>query len=409
MSFQRISARLDQMVPEMIEWQRRLTAIPALGPDNGGDGEEEKARFLREAMKALRPDETHEINAPDKRVSCGFRPNLAYIWKGSDSSRKIWVLTHMDIVPPGELRLWDGDPYVLRVAGDRIHGRGVEDNQHDLVSSVMGVKALLDEGLRPKYDVGLMFVSDEETGSRYGLKYVLEERPGFFKDHDLIVVPDMGNEEGTLVEVAEKSMLWMRFRVLGKQCHASTPANGVNSLKAAAGLILALDRLHSIFSDRDPVFDPPESTFECTKKEANVPNVNTIPGEDVFYMDSRILPGYDLKDILEEVDRIRLETEAKYGVTIEAGPVMNDQAAPPTDPASPVVLSLVEAVKAVTGTNAAPGGVGGGTVAAFFRRAGLPAAVWCTSNDTAHQPNEYCTLNSMLTDAKVFAHLFLNP
>ena len=53
-------------------------------------------------------------------------------------------------------------------------------------------------------------------------------------------------------------------------------------------------------------------------------------------------------------------------------------------------------------------GIGGGTVAAFFRRAGLPAAVWMTQTDTAHQPNEYCLISNIMTDAKVFACLYLN-
>jgi succinyl-diaminopimelate desuccinylase len=52
-------------------------------------------------------------------------------------------------------------------------------------------------------------------------------------------------------------------------------------------------------------------------------------------------------------------------------------------------------------------GIGGGTVAAVFRRAGLPAAVWSTIDDVCHQPNEYCVIDYMVNDAKVFAHVCL--
>jgi succinyl-diaminopimelate desuccinylase len=51
-------------------------------------------------------------------------------------------------------------------------------------------------------------------------------------------------------------------------------------------------------------------------------------------------------------------------------------------------------------------GIGGGTVAAFFREAGLPAAVWSTCADTAHQPNEFCLISHVITDAKVFATIY---
>jgi len=52
-------------------------------------------------------------------------------------------------------------------------------------------------------------------------------------------------------------------------------------------------------------------------------------------------------------------------------------------------------------------GIGGGTVAAFFRKAGFPAAVWSTMDETAHSPNEYCVLQYLKDDAKVFAHIAL--
>jgi succinyl-diaminopimelate desuccinylase len=52
-------------------------------------------------------------------------------------------------------------------------------------------------------------------------------------------------------------------------------------------------------------------------------------------------------------------------------------------------------------------GIGGGTVAALFRRSGFEAACWSRIDETAHQPNEYCIIDNMVGDAKVFAHIFL--
>jgi succinyl-diaminopimelate desuccinylase len=52
-------------------------------------------------------------------------------------------------------------------------------------------------------------------------------------------------------------------------------------------------------------------------------------------------------------------------------------------------------------------GIGGGTVAAIFRREEFEAACWSRLDETAHQPNEYCIIDNMVNDAKVFAHIFL--
>ena len=79
-----------------------------------------------------------------------------------------------------------------------------------------------------------------------------------------------------------------------------------------------------------------------------------------------------------------------------------------TSPDAPVVQALTRAIKAVYGREARPQGIGGGTVAAFFRQRGLPAAVCMTTNDTAHQPNEYCDIATLMDDARVLAHVILN-
>lgn len=68
---------------------------------------------------------------------------------------------------------------------------------------------------------------------------------------------------------------------------------------------------------------------------------------------------------------------------------------------------MLKAIKAVNGRDGKPMGIGGGTVAAILRRAGFPAVVWATLDETAHQPNEYCILDNLINDAKVFLHVSL--
>ncbi|MBM3306460.1 MAG: M20 family metallo-hydrolase, partial [Candidatus Aminicenantes bacterium] len=301
---------------------------------------------------------------------------------------------------------WKGDPFKAWVEKGRVYGRGVEDNQQDMVASLFAVKALQAEGIAPPADIGIALVADEETGSAKGIDYVLRNNKSFRKQ-DLIIVPDAGDEKGTMIEVAEKGILWLKFKTLGRQAHGSTPEKGVNSFKAASFLVTALNGLYQTYAGRDGLFDPPISTFEPTKKEANVPNVNTIPGEDVFYMDSRILPKYPVADVERAVRKIAdgIEKKFKVGITIEVQ--QKAPAAPPTAAQAPVVLALKRAVKAVYRKEAKAKGIGGGTVAAVFRRAGFQAACWSKLDETAHQPNEYCVIDNMVGNAKVFGHVFL--
>jgi succinyl-diaminopimelate desuccinylase len=315
-------------------------------------------------------------------------------------------MTHLDVVPPGPEELWLTHPFIPVVREGKIYGRGVEDNQQELVASLYALKALRELKLPPQYDVGLIFVADEETGSRYGIEYLLKEYPGFRPD-DLIIVADGGNPEGTLIEVAEKSILWFRVKVSGCQAHGSRPQQGINAHRIGARFLCRLDELlHNRYPDRDECFEPPASTFEPTKKEPNVPNINTVPGQDVYYFDCRVLPGYSIAEVLNFVRAETQRAAQEFGVKIEVEPVQCAQAAPPTPGDAQVVKALKRAIRAVYGVEAQPKGIGGGTVAAFFRRKGFEAAVWSKIEEAAHKPNEYCVIDNMVNDAKVYAHLF---
>jgi succinyl-diaminopimelate desuccinylase len=405
--FKRITDRIDSYRDAMIELQIGLTAIPAVGPENGGDGELLKANFLKKRLIELGFTNFQHYDAQDERVTSKTRPNLISTVEGRNKSKVTWVITHLDIVPPGELKLWSHDPYSAYVKDGHLFGRGVEDNQQDMVASIFAAKAIIDEGLTTPNSIGLGFVADEETSGHTGLHHVMAVNEKLFGRDDLIIIPDSGNSQGSLIEIAEKSMLWLSFKTKGKQCHASKPQLGNNAFVAASHLVTKLSGLKKIFPESDPLYDPKASTFEPTKKEPNVGNVNTIPGEDIFYMDCRVLPVYKLEDVMESIKIITGKIEKKFKVQIEISPVCYLQSPPPTSPDSPVVLALQEAISNVYHVKAFAGGVGAGTLASYFRKKGYPAAVWAKSSLNAHQPDEKCPIDNMLGDAKVFAHIFL--
>jgi succinyl-diaminopimelate desuccinylase len=402
-----IFRRIDRYVEEMIDLQIKLTAIPALSPDNQGTGEAEKADFLKQFLQHSGFEEIEEIRAPDDRVPTGYRPNLLVSCPGKNLSRKVWILTHTDIVPPGEIGLWTEDPYKGYVKDGCIYGRGTEDNQQDLVASIFAAKAFMDEKIFPESSIGLAFVADEETSSHWGLDYLLRHPHNPFKKEDLIVVPDSGESDGSAIEIAEKSILWMRFITKGIQCHGSRPSLGKNAFLASSHLIVALQSLYKKFSVHDKLFTPRESTFQPTRKDANFSSVNTIPGEDTFFMDCRILPRYDLVDVMKEIQRIADLVAERFQVTICIHPVQQVQAPTPTSNDAAVVLSLKEAIKDVYQVKGKTVGVGAGTVAAVFRRHGYEAAVWSKLQHKAHQPDECCLIENMIGNAKVFAHLMI--
>ena len=148
--FARIAERIDSYEEAMIEMQIALTAIPALSPENEGDGEYEKSRYIISSLNRLGFSGIKEINAPDSRVSSGIRPNIIVNVPGRNLKKTVWILTHVDIVPPGEIKFWRRNPYEGCAKKGKVYGRGTEDNQQDLVASLFAAKAFLDEGVVPE-------------------------------------------------------------------------------------------------------------------------------------------------------------------------------------------------------------------------------------------------------------------
>lgn len=396
------------------ELETELTKRPALSPDSGGFGEIDKCEFLEFFLKKHAITELERFDAPDPRAKKGVRPNLIATIPGKTDEKRLWIMSHLDVVPPGEEKLWQSDPWELiqkddLPLGPRFIGRGVEDNQQGLTSSVIAALALVKNNIIPERTIKLLFVSDEENGSVYGIQWLIEHKPELFRKEDAALIPDGGDSKGESIEIAEKNLLWLRFTVKGSQAHGSRPDQGNNAHLAASYLTIALyEGLSQKFSARDSLFDPDYSTFQPTKKEANVPNVNTIPGEDVFYMDMRVLPCYPLSSVLGEIDSIKAGIERKLRVSITYEILQNAESkATPKD--SRLVQRLSGAIKRVYGVDTRPIGIGGGTVAAPLRNRGIEAVVWAKLDDTAHQPNEYALVDNILGDAKVMAALMIEP
>ncbi len=404
-----LNGRIEALRDGVIEDFMGMLRIPVLAPELGGKGEWERANYLLELLKkyGFTDEEIEVIEAPDPRVPEGSRPNILARIKGK-REQAVWIITHMDVVPSGNPELWDSPPFEPEIRDGKIFARGSEDNGQEMFASLLAARALKESGLQPDWSIVLAMVADEEVGSTYGMGYLVKS--GHMPEDDLYIVPDHGVEDGLKIEIAEKSSLWLKYTVKGRQTHASTPDSGLNAHFVGANLIVALiPYLRERYNARDELFNPPISTFEVTRKEENVPNINTIPGEDIFYTDFRVMPEYALSEIIEDVRGFCKGFCRGYGAEIEVSVESIHQAPAPTPMDAPVVKLLSKAIESVIGERPKPEGIGGGTCAAVLRGAGLNAVVWSTEDHMAHDSNEYARIKNIVQDAKVYASLFFTP
>jgi succinyl-diaminopimelate desuccinylase len=398
--FSRLSSDVDRDADRIQDFFVKMLRIKAVNPRMGGPGETDRANFIQSFLEA-EGFVVSRVDVPDSECKGGVRPNVFTRLEGADGKRTLWFLAHIDTVPEGSMELWDSDPFEPKVEGGKVFARGAEDNGQSLVASLFALRELKSLGHGLPFNVGACLVADEEFGSTYGVKHLLKQ--SFFNSNDLVVVPDSGTPDGRDVEIAEKNLLWFKVTTRGKQVHASLPAKGMNAHRLGMMLALSLDEsLHQKYPKRNALFDEPSSTFEPTKVDPNVPNVNTIPGLDVCYFDCRVLPEYSLDSVLSDAKALLREFTSKHGADASLEIVQRDDAGPATSPTSEVARLMGRAIERMTGKQPRFVGIGGQTVGNLFRANGIPSAVWSTVDDVPHEPNEYSRIANLISDTKVF-------
>jgi acetylornithine deacetylase len=131
---------------------------------------------------------------------------------------------HVDVVPPGDLARWSGEPFTPRVSGGRVHGRGTVDMKGGVVACIAAVRAVRAAGLRLRRPFALHLVVGEEDG---GLGAFGTLQRGHRGDACVIAEPTSGT-----VTTANAGALTFEIAVSGTATHASTSYAGESAFDA---------------------------------------------------------------------------------------------------------------------------------------------------------------------------------
>jgi predicted dipeptidase len=120
-----------------------------------------------EAIKKLAKEYGLEFKNIDNRI---FEVNL----KGNTSD-SFGVYTHADVVPADKSKwvLDNGtklEPYKLSIIGNNLYGRGTEDDKCSIVTSMMAMRIIKENGFKLKRAIKLIIETTEETSGE-GINY----------------------------------------------------------------------------------------------------------------------------------------------------------------------------------------------------------------------------------------------
>lgn len=284
--------------------------------------------------------ETRVVAADDAR------PNLLARVPGAGEAPPLLLYGHVDVVSTAS-QPWAHPPFGGELVDGVVWGRGTIDMKGGVAMLVDAFLRAVRGDLKPRGDVILCVLSDEEAGGEMGAKFLVEKHPGLFEGvrHAL---GEFGGARVKLagqsfypIQVAEKQICWLRGRVRGPGGHGAIGVRG--SAMGRLGRVLGrLDRgrlpvhvtpvarawieamaealpgpqglfLRSLLEPRiaDVALRAPSerlrpldralrNTVSATIVRGGE-KINVIPSEVELELDGRTLPGFGASELIAEV------------------------------------------------------------------------------------------------------------
>lgn len=352
------------------------------------------------------------------------------------------ILAHLDVVPAGSG--WKYPPFggVINddvsdggVLGTKIWGRGAMDDKTPAIVCLYALRALKEEGILPKRKIKLIVGCNEESGWKcieHYKKVAQMPKEGFTPDANFPVIyaekgilhftisfpinePPMSaftagervnmvcdNASAILTKAAGAKLVGYEnpvagtrlsydnttniLRADGKSAHGSKPDQGANALQA---LLAFLGSFHEDCRYAYEVLFEDCLALKTLEDETGVltlsPNLATFKNGVLSITCDVRFPATFAKETV-------LEWLAETGLKVE---INNYQAPLYNDPAGSLISTLVGVYNEVTGENAAPIAIGGGTYARVLECGCGFGPEMEGEEETIHKANEYVTFDSI--------------
>ena len=368
----------------------------------------------------------------------------------------IAVLAHLDVVPAGDG--WDGDPFSGKIEGDRIIGRGTNDDKGPALAALFAMKVIREAGIPLKRPIRMILGCDEESGwecmtyyaahadmPRVGfspdatypvintekammrldlrgentdgrvLYWATGSRPNVIPGHSALVLKkdpalkaqvqaileDMG-EDITLTEEADG----YRLSATGKTGHAAFPELGKN----AVGMLLTVLRRLGVTGPLGILAGAVGMEYDGAS--LGIKGQDELSGHLTCNLGIIRLEEGTLYAVLDCRCPVTADLDALYraaqahlpGMTVE---MVTRKAGHHVPETSELVQSLLAAYHEETGLPKEALAIGGGTYARVLQEGVAFGACFPGDPEVAHQTGEYMEIPVLMKNIAIFVNALL--
>jgi acetylornithine deacetylase len=324
--------------------------------------------------------------------------------KGTGGGRSLLLNGHTDVIPVGGGEGWSDDPWSATIKNGRIYGRGSADMKSGVASHIMAVECLMAAGLKPKGDVYINVVVDEEVSGHGTLDTVIR---GYRADAGI-----SGETSDLAVQPACIGRIWFEIEIHGKPAGIQKRYEGISGIDLGNKIVKAVADLEAkrVATVTHPLYPNALDTLPCiigSFSAGNYPSafpvncllqgsIGTVPGEDHEGVK---------QSLVEQVARAAAEDSWMKHTPPKVRFVGYDAEASEIQRNHPIVETVCRNYKQVTGRDPEISGRQGAADTRFLNRyANTPTVIFGPgSTAVMHANDEYVSIDDYLTAIKVVA------
>ncbi len=314
-----------------------------------------------------------------------------WAWRGSTAPLFVFA-GHTDVVPPGDLSLWQSPPFKPAIRDGKLYGRGVADMKGSIAAMVVALERFDTQYTNYKGSIGLLITSDEEGSAIDGTKRVMAHlaEKNININYCLLGEPSSGRKLGDTIKNGRRGSLSGALKIFGKQGHIAYPHLADNPIHKA---LCALEELaHKIWDEGDKYFAP--TSFQIASIQAGAGAVNVIPSELLVHFNFRYASIQTEEKLKQQVLKILDNYQLNYALDWQ------HSGAPFLTKTGHLTNICSEAIKKITGIQTKLSTAGGTSDGRFIAPYGSEVVELGPLNATIHQINECASLDDLekLTD-----------
>jgi len=273
--FDQIMQKARDYESESVRYLMDMIRIPAFSTK-----EKEVVEYIKKEMLAAGFDEAF------------IDPLGNVLGRVGNGPRVIAFDAHIDTVYPGDLKLWDFDPFDAHVKDGKVWGRGSVDQEGGMASMLTAARIIKYLGLNDKYTIWFTGTVMEEDCDGLCWQYIIKEdkiKP------EMVVITEPTNMN---IYRGHRGRMEMQVHVKGLSCHGSAPERGVNAIYKISRIALEIEKLHQRLRDDEFLG---KGSVCVTEVYFTGPSQCAVPDSARIHLDRRLTWGETLESSVAEV------------------------------------------------------------------------------------------------------------